>query len=331
MSDVKGDTVLRPYDGLEGLEGALCGLELRVRNQAAWTSADDIRLRLEDFQPLSISIRWLWPDTDFKTELRADLGEASLHAEDVSLVGLLRCGATKSINRFLEVSLDKIFHDGGLPEVAIPVSSRPKVLPNRELRIEFYLLLNRTIDGNFPYPYRKGTWLSQRFVSVASSEHGAFDFQWADLTDEVRTTKGLHKNSVLFVDNKIPMHEADRFSDCVDAYVDPDHQVAIKSHGSSALGKFLQAQLVRSVVAESLVFTLDHMRRKGLPAWSEVETQPVLGRLCRVLAANGHWAGEQLKAEEVFTQLTQAPTLVNEYLDDLFSVRKFAKSIAREE
>lgn len=331
MSPLDGAEVLRPYEGLEGLEGALRSLEVRVRNQNTWNSTDAVHLRLEDFQPLGLEVRWLWAESEFKAELREALDEASLHAEDVSLVGLLRCGATKTIKRFLDVRLDQVFLEKGLPETMIPVNDRPKIVPNREVQLEFYLLLNTTIENNFPYPYRKGTWIAQKFVTINSSEQASFDFHWADLTDDVRVEKKLHKNSVLYVENKISMHEADRFSDCVDAYADPDHQAAIKSHGSSALGKYLQAQLVRSVVAESLIFTLDQMRKKQSPAWTEIESQPVLGRLCRVMAASGQWVGEKLDAEEVFNQLIQSPTLVNEYLDDLFSVRKLSKSIAREE
>jgi hypothetical protein len=331
VSGLDASAVLRPYEGLEGLEGALRGLEVRVRNQGNWNITGDVQLRLEDFHPLGLEVRWLWAESEFKVEVREALDEASLHAEDVSLVALLRCGATKTIKCFLDVRLDQLFLDNGLQETKIPVSDRPKIVPNREVRLEFYLLLNTTIQDNFPYPYRKGTWLTQKFITVSSSEHASFDFHWADLTDEVRIEKELHKNSVLFVENRIPMQEADRFSDCVDAYVDPDHQAAIKSHGSSALGKYLQAQLVRSVVAESLIFALSQMRGKKPLAWAELEAQPVLGRLCRVMAASGQWAGERLDAEEVFTQLIQSPTLVNEYLDDLFSVRKLAKSLARKE
>ena len=73
------------------------------------------------------------------------------------------------------------------------------------------------------------------------------------------------------------------------------------------------------------------MRRKKPPEWTEIEAQPVLGRLCRVMATSGQWAGEKLDAEEVYNQLLQSPTLVNEYLDDLFSVRKLAKLIATKE
>jgi hypothetical protein len=331
VSILDGTAILRPYEGLERFDGILRGIELRVRNQAAWTSTDDVQLRIEDFQPLGIAMRWVWDEPDFREELRQAIDEGSLRTDDVSLTGLIRCSASKTIRRFLNVSLSDLLKEGGLTETQIPVNERPKVLPNREVQIEFYLLLSNSIDGNFPYPYRKGTWLAQRTFMISSSEHESFDFPWGDLTDEVRVEKELHRNSVLFVENKVPMHEADRFSDCVDAYVDPDQQMSIKSHGSSPLGKYLQAQLVRSVVAESLIFTLDQIRKKTVPDWTEIESQPVLGRLCRVMAANGKWASKPLGAEAVFNQLVKSPTLVNEYLDDLFNVRQFAKSLAREE
>ena len=239
MSALDATAVLRPYEGLAGLEGALRGLEVRVRNQGTWNNAEDVQLRLEDFQPLGLEVRWLWAESEFKVDLREALDNASLHAEDVSLFGLLRCGATKTIKHFLDVRLDQLFLDNGLSEKNLPISDRPKIVPNREIQIEFYLLLNTTIHDNFPYPYRKGTWLDQKFISISSSEHDSYDFHWANLTDEVRIEKRLHKNSVLFVENRLPMQDADRFSDCVDAYVDPDHQIAIKSHGSSPLGKYL--------------------------------------------------------------------------------------------
>ncbi len=332
MTRLDGGTILRPYEGLEPFASVLRGLEVQVRNQGFWISEDNIQLRLEDFQPLGLAVRWAWDDDDLRTELRDAVDGASLFPEDVTLLGMLRCPQTKTLRSFIEIGLEELLSQHGLPVTSIPVDERPRILPNRDVTLEFYLLLNRSIPDNFPYPHRKGTWLSQKMFTVQSSLNDSFDFHWADLNDEIRIAKQLHKDSVMFVDNKLPMHEADRFSDCVDAYVDSEHQAAVRSHGSSPLGKYLQASMVREVVSQSLLFTLEELKkRQRPPSWAEMEGQPILGRLCRTFASNGNWALESPDAEGVYEKLLSSPTLVNEYLDDLFGIRKLAKSLQKAE
>lgn len=323
--------IFRPYEGLDALESLLRNIELRVRSQSVWTSDSEIRLRPEDFNPLFLSVRWAWEHTELEESLEPALEEASLELEEVSLIGILRCPTTKQMRIFLNEPLSELVEHKGLRETKIAVDERPRLLPNRTVTAEFYLLLNQDLKNNFPFPYRKGTWLSTHTVTIKSESGDDFNFAWGDLDAQTRLEHGIHKDSSLFIVNTCPMHQADRFADCVAVYLDEDHRRYLASLGSSANGKLMQAILVKEVVSSALTFTLAQLQKGGtLTPWVEVESSPILGRLFKVLSANGSWAGNQLDPEEIYHEFGAAPSKVNESLEDLFQIRKLSASLARE-
>jgi hypothetical protein len=321
--------IQRPYEGVDECAGVLSEVEFRVKNQGAWTASEELILRNEDYQPLVISMRWEITPQHLQ-ELHTALANCRVAPDKADFVAMLRCPQTKSLRVFYRKSLDKILSGQGVPEFQIPTHERPQLVPGRSAEVELFLALNETLDGNFPYPYRKGTWLDSRVVEVRSEAGNAFDFDWAKLSDKVRKDYGLHANSVLFVDVVGDLHEQDRFADCVVAYLDPAFEESVKSHGRSSLGKFLQAQLVRDVIATALQVTMPKLQRNGsVIPWEEISASGVLGQMCRALASKGSWVEGALSPEEVYLLLQSKPVMINEYLDDLFGIRKLAKPMGK--
>lgn len=323
--------VLRPYEGIETFEGFLGNLKMRVGKQGAWTQEDTLDLTSRDFAPSIIDFQWIVSEAVASKSLHDALKSTSLELDQISLVGILRCPFTKQFTVFLDQPLQAVMNDGGELRGSVPTGQTPRVLPNRNLVLSFYLLLNQDVPGNFPYPYRKGTWLDQRAISIRSQGPEAFEFEWKELTDQVRVEKKLHRNSVVYVEQRTGMHEADSFADCVDAFIDAEYQSVVDSLGSSPIGRLLQAQLVQDVVAESFLFTMQQLARQGTPNWVEIESQPVLGRLIKTLARNCASASVPMEPPGVLADLYTTPTRINEYLEDLFGLRKLARQSAKED
>lgn len=331
MTEFVGAEVFRPYEGLDGFYELLANLEMKVGSQGNWTHESALELTSNDFSQAIVRYRWSWEGLQIEATLRSALKSAQLEASEVSLVGIIRCPLTKSLSTFLDEPLDQIIGQAGLLERTLPVGGNPRLLPNRNLVASFYLLLNENIQGNFPFPYRKGTWLDQKSFHLQSEGNESFDFTWNELNDEVRKERGLHKNSVMFVDQRAPMHEADTFSDCVEAYIDPEYQAIIHNQGAAALSKLLQSQLVLDVVSESFIFSIQQLRSQGPPAWIEIEDQPVLGRLITTLAKSCTVMQDSQEPEDVYVELTKNPTRISEYLQDLFGFRRYSRTLARGE
>jgi hypothetical protein len=317
-------SVQRPYEGLEPFSGQLGSLEVRVKNQGVWTAEDAVILRNEDYLPLALHVRWEL-DSDQSQRLEDAVNGCNLKSAQIDVLGVLRCSQTKAMRIVYKHSLEEVLHRGGVGETLIATDERPALLPGRSAQLEFYLALAETIEGNFPYPYLKGTWLDSRNVELRSEAGNAFNFIWLPLNDEVRQMHGLHKNSVLFVNAVGEMHEQDRFSDCVEAYLDPVLEDAIKSHGKSAIGKLLQASLVKEVISSALSFSASKLQHNGaVIPWDEVSASSVLGQMCRVLSLKGSWTSDPLPPEEIYLKLQGNPAAVGEYLEDLFNLRGLA-------
>lgn len=331
MSSSANAEVIRPYSGVDELDPALEDLEVQVKGQGSWTADTTVVLQPEDFQPLGLSFRWKLTDSPRREALMSQLELAHVAADQVSLIGLLRSGLTKTVSVFLEENLGDLLEAGGIDSHEIPTRSRPRPLPGHAVTAEFYLVLNTHLEGNFPYPYRRGTWLSQKKVTFQSDDALRFEFEWESLDDDAREEMGLHKNSLLYVQCIMGLHEGESLSDCLRAYLDDDYKAALAQADSAVTSRLLQSMLVSDVVSEALRHSLRKLSASGVRvSWEEVAEKGVLGRLIQTLARQGSWAGDSMEASDLYEQFLLRPELIAETVADFFKLRQLGKAALKE-
>jgi hypothetical protein len=127
--------------------------------------------------------------------------------------------------------------------------------------------------------------------------------------------------------------ESDNFQDAVDVWVDENYLSSLKNSGSKRNSKFLQRLLVKDVLVLALKNTFDKMSRdnNGEPTpWPEVEARPVIKQIFTALEKRTNALNAKISAEKIYMDMFEKPDLINEYIEDLFDLKKISSFLASE-
>jgi len=218
-------------------------------------------------------------------------------------------------------------------EVALLPSKEIPAFYGRDLQVEIYLTLNENIKSNFPYPHLKSTWLDQKTILIKSSHEDTFGFQWNTLKKSDREDMKLHNESLVHVVHRLSLIECDNFQDAVDVWVDENYLNSLKTSGSKRNSKFLQRLLVKDVLVLALKNTFDKMAKENngeVTPWPEVEARPVVKQIFTALEKRTNALDVKTSAEKIYLDMFDNPDLINEYIEDLFDLKKIASFLSGE-
>jgi len=322
MTGAVAADVLRPYSGVDVFEDALDELAIQVANQQNWVTERDVVLGLEDFRPLKILFRWPLDLAVARDALLERLEGAHLKPADVSLVGLVRSTSSKQVRTFYVKPLLEILAGNGQDQVSVPMDRRPRLLPNGPVDLEFFLLLNRTKPRDGLFPYMKGTWLASKNFALRVDLGSRFNFDWLDLDEAKRTELGLAMRSSIFVSTLMGMHEAEEFTDCVDAYLDVDVKRFLAEEGKSVQSVLLQTQFIASVLSAACEHSMAQLKSSSPPvSWDQIAETPVLGQFIRTIADRGKVSTGKASPDEVFNVFLTQPEKIRVAIEDLLQIK----------
>jgi hypothetical protein len=259
------------------------------------------------------------------------LAATSTTMDQVSLVVRLKCLASKRAEILFNGKLTNLI--GSVKEVSVLPTQELPAFFGRDFQIEIFLILNENIKANFPFPHLKSTWLDQKVILVRSSQEETFGFQWNSLGKQDREEMKLHNDSLVHVVHRLSLIECDNFQDAVDVWVDETYLTSLKTSGGKRYSKFLQRLLVKDVLVLALKNTFDKMSKENngeVTPWLEVEARPVMKQIFSALEKRVNALNAKSSAEKIYLDMFDKPDLINEYIEDLFDLKKISAFLSSE-
>jgi hypothetical protein len=327
--NLNANKILRPYDGLDAFEDLFENLEFRIRGRLEWISENDLIFQIEEYSKPGVQVRFDTLDSNWEQSLKLGLAETSLKSSELELFGVLRTPGTKQVKEVFRKGLSDLGKTKGEIIFDLIFDNDVSLSPSQDSTLEIYLVLAKESPNKFPLPYLKGTWLSQKIINLRCEKKGSIDFEWLPLDEEERTERGLHKNSLHYVENVYPLHEGESLGDCIKAFLDPAFKSRLETMENSAMQKFLQATLVVEVIDSSLTFTVEKLRRENgsFPLWAEIENQGMFSRILKAFAAKGTFSGQKMDPEGIYGSITSKPETIREYVEDFFKLRNLSLAV----
>lgn len=325
------DEVIRPYLGVDSFSGVLDGSELFLNSRNTWSDQEVFTLGRVEYEQLRVKLRFDFSQATVVASLKQCLAATSTTMDQVSLVIRLKCLASKRAEILINEKLAHLI--GSVKEVSVlPIQELPAFF-GRDFQIEIFLILNEDIKDNFPFPHLKSTWLDQKVILIRSSQEETFGFQWNSLGKQDREEMKLHHESLVHVVHRLSLIECDNFQDAVDVWVDETYLTSLKSSGGKRNSKFLQRLLVKDVLVLALKNTFDKMSNENngeVTPWIEVEARPVIKQIFSALEKRVNALNEKSSAEKIYLEMFDKPDLINEYIEDLFDLKKISTFLSSE-
>jgi len=325
------EEVIRPYIGIDSFSGILDDAQVFLSSRNSWSDLNVFTLSRVEYEQLRMKVQIDLSKAEMVSRVKQGLIATSIEIEQVSLVIRIKCLASKKaelvLNQKLTNSVGSVIEVNLLPSKEIPA------FHGRDLQVEIYLILNENIKSNFPFPHLKSTWLDQKVILIKSSQDDTFGFQWNALTKTDREEMKLHNESLVHVVHRLSLIESDNFQDAVDVWVDENYLNSLKTSGSKRNSKFLQRLLVKDVLVLSLKNTFDKMSQENdgeVIPWPEVEARPVIKQIFTALEKRTNALNVKISAEKVYLDMFEKPDLINEYIEDLFDLKKISLFLANE-
>jgi hypothetical protein len=325
------EEIIRPYIGIDSFSGILGEAQVFLSSRNSWSDLNVFSLGRVEYEQLRAKIQIDLSKSEMITRIKQALKATSLEIEQVSLVIKIKCLASKKFQVVINQNLTSLV--GSVKEVTLLPSSEIPGFYGRDLQIEIFLTLNENIKNNFPYPNLKSTWLDQKVIIIKSSQEDTFGFQWNSLTQTDREELKLHNDSLVHVVHRLSLIESDNFQDAVDVWVDENYLNSLKSSGSKRNSKFLQRLLVKDVLVLALKNTFDKMSQENngeVTPWPEVEERPVIKQIFTALEKRTNALNVKISAEKIYLDMFENPDLINEYIEDLFELKKISSFLASE-
>lgn len=325
------EEVIRPYVGIDSFSGILDNVQLFFNSRNSWSDQNIFTLGRVEYEQLRTKLQIDMSKSEMVLRIKQCLTATSIKIEQVSLVVRMKCLSSKKAETVLNEKLTDLV--GSVKEVALLPSKEMPAFYGRDLQVEIYLTLNENIKSNFPYPHLKSTWLDQKIILIKSSHEDTFGFQWNPLRDTDREEMKLHNESLVHVVHRLSLVECDNFQDAVDVWVDENYLNFLKTSGSKRNSKFLQRMLVKDVLVLALKNTFDEMNRENngeVTPWPEVETRPVVKQIFAALEKRTNALNAKTSAEKIYLDMFDKPDLINEYIEDLFDLKKISSFLSNE-
>ena len=325
------EEVIRPYIGIDSFSGILDDAQVFLSSRNSRSDLNVFTLSRVEYEQLRMKVQIDLSKAEMVSRVKQGLMATSIGIEQVSLVIRIKCLASKKSELVLNQKLTNSV--GSVIEVNILPSKEIPAFYGRDLQVEIYLTLNENIKSNFPHPHLKSTWLDQKVILIKSSQEDTFGFQWNALTKTDREEMKLHNESLVHVVHRLSLIESDNFQDSVDVWVDENYLNSLKTSGSKRNSKFLQRLLVKDVLVLSLKNTFDKMSQENdgeVTPWPEVEARPVIKQIFSALEKRTNALNVKISAEKVYLDMFEKPDLINEYIEDLFDLKKISLFLANE-
>lgn len=325
------EEVIRPYIGIDTFSGILDEAQVFLSSRNSWSDLNVLTLGRVEYEQLRTKLQIDLSKSEMVSRIKQGLTATSIKIEQVSLVVRMKCIASKKSELVLNEKLTNLA--GSVKEVSLLPSKEIPAFYGRDLQIEVYLTLNENINSNFPYPHLKSTWLDQKVILIKSSQEDTFGFQWNTLTKTDREDMKLHNESLVHVVHRLSLIESDNFQDAVDVWVDENYLNSLKTSGSKRNSKFLQRLLVKDVLVLALKNTFDKMSKENqgeVTPWPEVEAKPVIKQIFTALEKRTNALNVKISSEKIYVDMFEKPDLINEYIEDLFDLKKISTFLASE-
>lgn len=323
------EEVIRPYVGIDSFSGILSEAQLFLNSRNSWSDSNVFTLSKVEYEQLRTRIQIDLSQSEMVSRIKQSLTATSIKVEQVSLVVRMKCLSSKKSELVLNEKLTHLV--GSVKEVALLPSKEIPAFFGRDLQVEIYLTLNENIKSNFPYPHLKSTWLDQKTILIKSSHEDTFGFQWNTLKKSDREEMKLHNESLVHVVHRLSLIECDNFQDAVDVWVDENYLNSLKTSGSKRNSKFLQRMLVKDVLVLALKNTFDKMTKENngeVSPWPEVEARPVVKQIFSALEKRTNALDLKTSAEKIYLDMFDNPDLINEYIEDLFDLKKISSFLS---
>lgn len=325
------EEVIRPYLGIESFSGILDEVHLYLNSRNSWSDLNVYTLGRNEYEQLRAKLQIDFSQSEMVTRIKQSLSATSIKIEQVSLVVRMKCISSKKAETILDEKITQLV--GSVKEFALLPSKEIPAFYGRSLQVEIYLILNENIKSNFPYPHLKSTWLDQKTIFIKSSHEDTFGFQWNQLTKSDREEMKLHNESLVHVVHRLSLTECDNFQDAVDVWVDENYLNSLKTSTSKRNSKFLQRLLVKDVLVLALKNTFDKMIKENIgivTPWPEVEAKPVVKQIFTALEKRINAENLKSSAEKIYLDMFDNPDLINEYIEDLFDLKKISLFLSSE-
>jgi hypothetical protein len=321
---------LRPYVGIDQFAGVLDGFYIDVPKIRVRSSGDYLELVKSDFASFEADLICDLSTAQYANQLEDALSATGLEADQVILFVRLRSPLLK---KTLLVARKRFSEVDGLSSVKLFPNSDVKLVLEAPVIVQFGLVLDIDLMGHFPRPYRKGTWLELREITIRSERSAFSGFNWIPLTPDMRKTKGLPEKSVLHVEHRIPLFQAEKLQDAVDVYVDDQYLEAMSMHQELKVRTFLQHNLTAQVVASLLLNGLQNEIESSAdtPVFADMNQNCLGAILMNKLAEQKMSDDSTTPVQDLWDRLVNRPVECVELIEDFFGVNVPAKKLLQSE
>lgn len=324
--------LIRAYDGLEKFDGSLDDISLKLSSRHEKIYEDFIVLKQSEYDALKIYLVIDFSGSQISNQIADATQAIKVNAHQIDLLIRVRCPISKIAEEVYRKSLNET--GAAYFETQVLPSNHVPLVFGVDLEIEISLVLNTDVKDNYPYPYRKGTWLSQRNFKVVSDRSPTAGFRWLPLTHEKRKELNIHPQSKIYVNHLASIHEVARMQDAAEVWVAEEHLELMKNTPSKILRTYLQSDLVEQVMTLVLMNCLVKMKAENLETrpWEEIDEMPVLKQVLSALSARSRVGDSRTKLdpEEIYVDLHLQPQLVSEYFSDFFESVSNVKAMLKE-
>jgi len=318
---------LRPYEGIDQFEGVLDGFHLNAPKLDAQSSGDSLELFKSDFDKFESDLVFDLAAAQYANQLADGLRATGLDLNQVDLFVRLRSPLLKKTLLIFHETLDEV--KLAFPPVKIFPNQTINIVAEAPVIVQFGLFLNADSKVNFPRPYRKGTWLELREITIRSQRLAFSGFDWLPLTLDMRKEKRLPEKSLLHVEHHIPLFQAESLQEAVEVYVDDEYLHAMSAHQDPKIQTFLQHSLTAQVVSSLLINGLQNEidGSAELPAWEDNDPTKLGAILVSQLAEQKMSDGSRMSVQERWDLLIKQPVDCVELIEDFFGVNVPAKKL----
>lgn len=311
------EQVVRPYEGLDRISGALDGCHLMFGPHRV-DPAKILRVSDHEFLNLPAAL-WVARDEDsldaFHTDLYEGLAACEVEPVDAELVVVVSTPRLKIADVAVRHSLDKPLLS---PHIGLTPDARPAPFkaPTGGARVDVYVALGRDLDPAPLRAWRKGTWLAHQQLEVRT-EAGDVGFVVLPLTEDRRYDFDLPPGSIRHIVIDDPLAPTDD-ADVIEIYVDEEILGQMTHRPTSAVAELFQRQLFLDAMTAVISTATASASLHGL-SWGDVE-DTLLGRVLSRIAGplNEQTAREHsVRCESLLRLVANQPSTVLPWLEAL--------------